>query len=78
MNLIKRSILAVFPETNTENLTGSTRLADVPGWDSMNAVNLQIEIETALESNDLNLKLYGKTTVQELEEDLKRRGFQIN
>lgn len=51
--LVINAIRNVFPDQNPATLNLATRLGEIHGWDSMNAVNLQIELETRL--NDVLL-----------------------
>jgi acyl carrier protein len=65
MNEIYASVLAVFPAFKRE-LSPKTRLAEIDGWDSMNAINLQMELEQQSGIAELNLKLTDQTTLAEI------------
>lgn len=40
-----KAIRSVFPEMKADAITADLRLGNIPGWDSMNSINLQIELE---------------------------------
>jgi acyl carrier protein len=45
---LKEGISDVFPEASDMDISGETHLHEIPGWDSMAAVNLQVYLEDAL------------------------------
>ena len=47
MDKLRASIIAVFPRTNAADILPETLLGDIPDWDSMNSVNLLLELEEA-------------------------------
>jgi hypothetical protein len=77
MNLVENAIVSVFPTVAVGELSGQTRLGALPGWDSMNGVNLQIEIESAVGRTDLDLILTDKMTVQDVILELGKRGVAV-
>lgn len=77
MNLVENAIVSVFPTVAVGGLSGQTRLGALPGWDSMNGVNLQIEIESAAGRTDLDLILTDKMTVQDVIVELGKRGVAV-
>lgn len=44
-----KSIREVFPEWDGRGDLAALTFENVPGWDSMNSVNLQVELETAFD-----------------------------
>jgi acyl carrier protein len=47
MDKIIACVVDVFPECDPAALTSESRLREVPGWDSMNGVNLLMALEAA-------------------------------
>lgn len=53
-------------------LSGDTVLGTLPGWDSMNAINVQMEIETLVNRTELPLDLSGNVKIRDVVEQLER------
>lgn len=77
MNLVERAIVRVFPAVKADKLSGQTKLGDIPGWDSMNSVNLQVEIESATARTDLDIVPTAEMTVQDVTQELLKRGVAV-
>ena len=77
MNLVERAISNVFPTVESGKLSGTTKLGSLPGWDSMNSVNLQVEIEMAAGRPDLALVLTDQMAVQDVVAELTKRGVPV-
>lgn len=71
-------IKSVFPDAVVEKCTLATLLEDIPDWDSMNSVNLQIELENAFGVSFLDDGLDGKTSIQTLMNLLKEKGAKLD
>jgi acyl carrier protein len=54
-------------------LSEKTYLREIPGWDSMNAVNLEIAIETAYGVEPSQLELTDDTSLTELAAQLEKK-----
>ena len=46
MKRIKEALIAVFEDFDESMFNDNLMLGDIPGWDSMNSVNFQIELES--------------------------------
>lgn len=69
-NAIK-ALLNVFPELHEAEIKPDLTLGAIPGWDSMNVINLQLELE-ALCKVDLSAEnISGDMTVDQLEDRIK-------
>lgn len=69
MNLVEvivQSIREVFPDLEDLSITEDTRLEEIPGWDSMASVNLQMCLEEALRVSLPEELLAGGNTVAEI------------
>lgn len=77
MKIIENVIVSVFPTVEAKELSGETILGTLPGWDSMNAINLQIEIEAAVGRADLGIVLTDNMTVQDVVLELGKRGVDV-
>ena len=77
MNLVENAIVSVFPTVDVDELSRQTVLGLLPGWDSMNAINLEIEIESAVGRTGLGIVLTDKTTVQDVILELGKRGVAL-
>jgi len=71
-------VKSVFPDAVVEKYTPATLLEDIPDWDSMNSVNLQIELENVFGVSLLDDGLDGKTSIQELMNLLKEKGAKFD
>ena len=77
MNLVERAIVNTFPDTDPARLGGGMRLAEIPLWDSMNAINLLAEIEKLSGCSGLQLEFSEDITVSEITETLRSQGVKI-
>lgn len=59
-------IKEIFPEAADLQISGDTVLDDIPGWDSMAAVNLQTSLTEAFGVNVPEEMLSGETSVDEI------------
>lgn len=72
MERLIQAIHAVFTD-HSGPVTGDMQLVDIAGWDSMNAVNLQMELEFAFDVDLGGVLLHGKLSVAEVEGIVKAR-----
>ncbi len=77
MELLKQVITSVFPEADASKLTLETKLADVPGWDSMNAVNVLAGVEALSGRVGLQLVFSKDLTIAEVVETLREQGVEV-
>ena len=70
-------IKAVFPEVDETKLSLETLLESIPGWDSMTAVNLLIELEQAYTIDLSEQELQGTFSLSILKDILRRHGATI-
>ncbi len=76
MKNIIDSIVVCFPDVDPSQLTGSTRFSEIPGWDSMNSVNLLIDLESRLgDGVELTFVITGDDTLGSVEERLRKSGY---
>jgi acyl carrier protein len=66
MQIIAGSVAEVFPRQDPSELVPGMRLGEIKGWDSMNAVNLQIELEARLNRGLLDFAVTEDLTVADL------------
>lgn len=74
MQQIVASIRTAFPEAAQTPIDTTTELGSLPGWDSMNAVNLMLEINERCHVDLDGVPLTDATTVAELIAAVKERG----
>jgi len=74
MEKILEAIKEVFPEADLNALNEATKLSHLPGWDSMNAVNLVLEIEERFNCSSLKLEFSDALTIGEVCAALHARG----
>ena len=77
MELLRQAIVYVFPEADGSKITLETKLGEIPGWDSMNAVNVLVQLEAQTGRGDLQLVFSGKLTIAQLVESLRAQGVEI-
>ena len=77
MNIIESAIIGLFTNVEIKDLTDKTILESLPGWDSMNAINLQIEIESLAGRSNLGIVLTDKMTIHDIKLELRKRGVTI-
>jgi hypothetical protein len=74
MEMLKQVVAAVFPDADVSRLSESTRMEEIPGWDSMNAVNLLTQIEAQTGRTGLTIAFSNTLTIAEIIESLRRQG----
>jgi len=74
---IKTCLKTVFPDCEPDSICSETRLGDIAGWDSMNSVNLLLELEAAFSVSLLDAKLQEKDHVSDIVSLLARKGVTI-
>ena len=74
MEKIRTALKNVFPELKDEQVTDELKLYDIPGWDSMNVINLQLELETILGLDLSAFQMTGDLTLKQLREKLAEAG----
>ena len=66
METIISAITAAFPDERLDRLTPEMRFGEIRGWDSMNAVNFQAELESRLKGEILSFVVTDDMTLGEL------------
>ena len=74
MELLRQAIVYVFPEADSSKITLETKLADIPGWDSMNAVNVLAQLEALTGRANLQLVFGSDLTIAQVLEALRAQG----
>ena len=77
MELLRQAIVYVFPEADGSKITLETKLAEIPGWDSMNAVNVLAQLEAQTGRGDLQLVFSSELTIAQLVESLRAQGVAL-
>lgn len=77
MKLVQQAIGNVFPDCDASALTLETKLSELPDWDSMNAINLIMEIEALSGRQNLALQFGPDITVGQLVEMLRAHGLNV-
>jgi acyl carrier protein len=78
MNRLFGVLHAVCEESGDAPVPLDTRLKELPGWDSMRAVNFQLELESAF-SVDLSAEtIVGSATLGEIVQLLERKGVVLS
>jgi len=68
---IKESLHEVFPESLGLDVNAETILDDIPGWDSMASVNLQMQLESAFACSVPAEFLSGETPIGDIVEHIE-------
>ena len=76
MELLIKAIVSVFPEADASKITLDTKLADIPGWDSMNAVNVLAQLEALTGRENLQLAFNNSLTISQILEALRAQGVE--
>ena len=76
MELLIKAIVSVFPEADASKITLDTKLADIPGWDSMNAVNVLAQLEALTGRENLQLAFTNSLTISQILEALRAQGVE--
>ncbi len=66
MTEIDQALRNVFPELAEAAIRDELKLEDIPGWDSMNAINLQLELESRCGVDLSSETLAGEMTLGQL------------
>jgi acyl carrier protein len=77
MNTILEALNDVFGFDEPPALTADSKLQDIPDWDSMNAVNLLMRLESRTGKSLKGLKLTGQMTLGQLEAALRATGATV-
>lgn len=71
---ITEGLNEVFPESEGMEVNGETLLDEIPYWDSMASVNLQIFLETAFKCSVPAELLSGETPIGDIVEHVQDEG----
>jgi acyl carrier protein len=77
MEKLKNAVLAVFPEIKTETIEPGLKLGNIPGWDSMNSINLQIELEKQFNLDLSDTQLGEEQTLSQVTDIIKNKGGRV-
>jgi acyl carrier protein len=77
MQKIIACLKEVFPECDPAAITSNSRLGDVPGWDSMNSVNLMMELEAAFSVSLADDVLTSQQQVADIGALLRSKGVEV-
>lgn len=73
MTRVVSAIKTVFPEFDAAVFNTDMEMAQIPGWDSMNSVNLQMELQKTFEVPFDQFVLSDETRVSEIVAFLKSK-----
>ena len=75
MQRISQAIKSVFPEFDISRFRQDLEMGQIPGWDSMNSINLQMQIESMfnIKFGDFSLNDYHK--VSDIVNFMKEKGI---
>jgi acyl carrier protein len=76
VELLIKALVSVFPEADASKITLETKLADIPGWDSMNAVNVLAQLEALTGRENLQLAFSSNLTISQVLEALRSQGVE--
>jgi acyl carrier protein len=76
VELLIQALVSVFPEADASKITLETKLADIPGWDSMNAVNVLAQLEALTGRENLQLAFSSNLTISQVLEALRSQGVE--
>jgi acyl carrier protein len=77
MDKIRTCLKNVFPRCDEAAVKADTLLGTIPGWDSMNSLNVLLELEGTFSVDLQEETLSGKQHVSDIVEMLRRRGAVI-
>jgi acyl carrier protein len=77
MDKIIACLKEVFPDCNPALISSDTRLGDVPGWDSMNSINLLMSLEAAFSVSLADDQLTAKQQVSDIAALLRSKDVEI-
>jgi acyl carrier protein len=63
MKRVLDAIREVFPDFREEDYAAESKLDSIPGWDSMNSINLQLELESSFGMDMGGAPLSGEDTI---------------
>jgi hypothetical protein len=76
MEILRQALVSVFPEADGSKLLPETKLSEIPGWDSMNAVNVLAQLEALTGREDLQLVFGSDLTISQVLEALRAQGVE--
>lgn len=76
MELLQQALVSVFPEADAIKMTPEMKLTEIPGWDSMNAVNVLAQLEMRTGRTGLQLVFSNDMTIAQLLEALRAQGVE--
>jgi acyl carrier protein len=74
MEKLKKALADVFPGIKPETIDMGLQLGKIPGWDSMNSINLQIELEKQYNVDLSDSQLGEEQTLGEILSVIKNKG----
>lgn len=74
METLKQALVNVFPDAEADKLGPDTKLAEIPGWDSMNAVNVLAQLEMLTGRANLQLAFANDLTIGQVLSALQAQG----
>lgn len=77
MKKLVEAIKETFPEADTTTIGENSIMEDLPGWDSMNAINLIVEIESRFKCSGLSIEFSPTQTFGEFCGQLREQGLDL-
>lgn len=78
MQRLSQAIKAVFSDFDESQFNEKLEMGQIPGWDSMNSVNLQLQIELAFNVKFGDFSLNDEHRVSDVINFLQTKGIKIN
>jgi acyl carrier protein len=75
---LKSVLQSVFPKWDPSTCNETLYLRDVAGWDSMNSVNLSLELETAFGIDLSGIVFSGEQTISDVVRMLRENGASMS
>lgn len=70
--MLFQQIKEIFPDAEEAECTGSNELKNIPGWDSLKAINLQMLLEDTYSVDLSDLEWAGNETFEQVESRLAK------
>lgn len=71
MELLLKAIKSVFEDFDEKEFNENLEMSEIPGWDSMNSVNLQLEIESVFGIDFSKFIIGGNHKISDIIENIK-------
>ncbi len=77
MEPLKKALKTVFEEFDEKEFSENLELSEIPGWDSMNSVNLQLELESIFGVEFSGFQIGGAHKIKDIIKYLEKHGIRF-